>query len=191
MGKYLVVISVYQNTHRNTVCQAAVYCTYRYWIWNGYEGCGGSNIFYYRKAGFPLFGQRQIENDGNIDWREKRNCSIDVLLAVMTSVYLLYTKKKNSIDRTVTVILYTFYFVPSWSRLKKTPVKALVVYLPKEREEDWKQIKIKESDRERQRKKRRSSRKIFHLYTSNHLHDVITIFPLFPDWMIVVQPSYL
>jgi hypothetical protein len=74
---------------------------------------------------------------------------------------------------------------------KKTPVKALVVYLPKEREEDWKQIKIKESDRERQRKKRRSSRKIFHLYTSNHLHDVITIFPLFPDWMIVVQPSYL
>jgi hypothetical protein len=104
-------------------------------------------------------------------------------------IFTLY--KKNSIDRTVTVILYTFYFVPSWSRLKKTPVKALVVYLPKEREEDWKQIKIKESDRERQRKKRRSSRKIFHLYTSNHLHDVITIFPLFPDWMIVVQPSYL
>jgi hypothetical protein len=24
-------------------------------------------IFYYRKAGFPLFGQRQVENDGNID----------------------------------------------------------------------------------------------------------------------------
>lgn len=93
MGKYLVVISVYQNTHRNTVCQAAVYCTYRYWIWNRYEGCGGSNIFYYRKAGFPLFGQRQVENDGNIDWREKINCCIDVLLAVMTSVYLLYTKK--------------------------------------------------------------------------------------------------
>jgi hypothetical protein len=67
-------------------------------------------------------------------------------------IFTLY--KKNSIDRTVTVILYTFYFVPSWSRLKKTPVKALVVYLPKEREEDWKQIKIKESDRERQRKKK-------------------------------------
>lgn len=67
--------------------------------------------------------------------------------------------------------------MPSWYRLKKAPVKTLV-YLPKEREEDWKQIKIKESDRERQRKKEKFKEDLSSLYVKsfarryNHLSSV-------------------
>lgn len=147
MGKYLVIIPVYQNTHRNMPSSSSVPIDTEFEI---VTRDAEDQIFYYRKAGFPLFGQRQIENHGNIDWREKRKCSIDVLLAVMTSVYLLYKKKLYWSNRYRHLIAsyITFYYMPSWYRLKKAPVKTLV-YLPKEREEDWKQIKIKESDRER------------------------------------------